>query len=201
MSLPSSPLHSLRRRGQGHLACERGVALIEFALVLPFLLLVVLGMVDLGKAVNYWNDETHLANQAARYASVNGCTPCVAAGTTINTYVMNSAATAELKNNATMTIAFGDSAGKFPGDAGYTAPVAKNHCAGQPVKVTVQYTYTFFKFATSSFKFLKGPMTATIRSTSTQRLEKNWGNASTGAYDSTTDRYTATGAKAAPDPC
>ena len=66
MSLPKSPLHSLWRRGRGRFASERGVALIEFALVLPFLLLVVFGMVDLGKAVNYWNDETHLANQAAR---------------------------------------------------------------------------------------------------------------------------------------
>jgi Flp pilus assembly protein TadG len=199
MSLPSSPLHSLRRRRRGQFASERGVALIEFALVLPFLLLVVFGMVDLGKAVNYWNDETHLANQAARYASVNGCTACGAS--TINTYVLNSAATAELKNNATLSIAFADSAGKFPGETGYTSPAVKNHCAGQPVKVTVQYSYTFFNFATSSFTFLKGPMTATIRSTSTQRLEKNWGNASTGAYDSTTDKYTATGAHAAPDPC
>jgi hypothetical protein len=28
-------------------------------------------MVDFGKAFNYWNDETHLANEAVRYAVVN----------------------------------------------------------------------------------------------------------------------------------
>ena len=50
---------------------ERGVALIEFALVLPLLLVLLLGMIDAGKAFNYWNDETHLANEAARYAVVN----------------------------------------------------------------------------------------------------------------------------------
>ena len=46
---------------------ERGVALVEFALVLPLLLVLLLGMIDVGKAVNYWNDETHLANEAARF--------------------------------------------------------------------------------------------------------------------------------------
>ena len=37
---------------------ESGQALVEFALVLPLLLLLVLGMVDFGKAYNYWNDVT-----------------------------------------------------------------------------------------------------------------------------------------------
>jgi Flp pilus assembly protein TadG len=51
---------------------EDGQAVVELALVLPVLLLVVLGIVDFGRAVNYWNDETHLANVAARYAAVGG---------------------------------------------------------------------------------------------------------------------------------
>ncbi len=50
---------------------EAGVALVEFALVLPILLLLVLGMMDFGKAFNYWIDETHLANVGARWAVVN----------------------------------------------------------------------------------------------------------------------------------
>jgi len=182
------------RRGRGRFASERGVALIEFALVLPFLLLVVFGMVDLGKAVNYWNDETHLANQAARYASVNDCPPC--GGSTINDYVRGSAATGELKNNVHLEIYFADNTGHFPdeGPPLFTGlPAAKNHCAGQAVKAVVTYDYTFFNFATGNFKFLKGPMTATIRSSSTQRIERNWGNPVTGAYDPSTDKYTATG--------
>ena len=197
MSLPTSPLRSVRRRGRGRFASERGVALVEFALVLPFLLLVIFGMIDLGKAVNYWNDETHLANSAARFASVNGCTAC---GTfTINDYVLNSAATADLKT-ATFVIGFVDNTGKYPGDADYVgaAPAVKNHCAGQAVKVTVSYDYTFFNFATSNFTFLKGPLTKTIRSTSTQRIEKNWGDAG-GVYRPgypapNTDTYDASGA-------
>src|SRR5881398_3714466 len=50
---------------------DSGVALIEFVLVLPLVLLLLFAMIDFGKAFNYWNDETHLANEAARYAVVN----------------------------------------------------------------------------------------------------------------------------------
>ena len=41
---------------------EAGVALVEFALVLPLLLVILFGMLDFGKAFNYWIDTTHLAN-------------------------------------------------------------------------------------------------------------------------------------------
>jgi Flp pilus assembly protein TadG len=61
----------LRRHWQGHLEGEKGTALIEFALVLPLLLLVLFGILDFGRALNYWNDQTHLASEAARYAAVN----------------------------------------------------------------------------------------------------------------------------------
>jgi Flp pilus assembly protein TadG len=50
---------------------DRGVALVEFALVLPLFLLLLVGMLDFGKAFTYWIDETHLANEAARFAAVN----------------------------------------------------------------------------------------------------------------------------------
>jgi hypothetical protein len=43
---------------------------IELALVLPILLIVVLGIIDFGRAVNYWNDENHVAEVAARFAAV-----------------------------------------------------------------------------------------------------------------------------------
>jgi hypothetical protein len=49
---------------------EDGQALVELALVLPVLLIVILGIVDFGKAINYWNDENYVANLGARYASV-----------------------------------------------------------------------------------------------------------------------------------
>jgi Flp pilus assembly protein TadG len=50
---------------------DRGAALVEFALVLPILLAVVFGIAQFGLAFNSANDETHLANEVARYATVN----------------------------------------------------------------------------------------------------------------------------------
>jgi Flp pilus assembly protein TadG len=50
---------------------DRGAALLEFALVLPILLAVVFGIAQFGFAFNSANDETHIANEVARYATVN----------------------------------------------------------------------------------------------------------------------------------
>jgi TadE-like protein len=53
-------------------ACEEsGQALVELAIVLPVLLLLLFGIAEFGLAFNTTNDETHLANEVARYLSVN----------------------------------------------------------------------------------------------------------------------------------
>lgn len=55
---------------------EDGQALVEFVLVLPLLLLVLFGITEFGLALNTANDETHLANEVARYATVNQNPAC-----------------------------------------------------------------------------------------------------------------------------
>src|SRR5438067_9774474 len=50
---------------------RNGSAAVEFAVVLPVLLLMVFGILDFGRAMNYDNDATHLANEGARWAVVN----------------------------------------------------------------------------------------------------------------------------------
>src|SRR5439155_20151157 len=85
-------IFNLRRRSA---ADERGVALVEFGLVLPLILLLLFGMIDFGKAFNYWNDETHLANEAARYAVVNK-NPL--GGSSLEAAIKQDADSAELKN-------------------------------------------------------------------------------------------------------
>ena len=50
---------------------ESGQALPEFALVLPLLLVLLFGMLDFGKAFNYWIDTTQITSEGARYAAVN----------------------------------------------------------------------------------------------------------------------------------
>jgi hypothetical protein len=60
---------------RARLACERGQALLETALVVPLLALLVLGAVYLGRDFNFANDATQLAGQGARLAAVGNDPP------------------------------------------------------------------------------------------------------------------------------
>jgi Flp pilus assembly protein TadG len=59
------------RRDRASSRSEKGAAAVEFALVLPLLLILLLGIIDFG--LYYYNDLqlTHVARDAARYLSVN----------------------------------------------------------------------------------------------------------------------------------
>jgi hypothetical protein len=50
---------------------QRGTALVEFALIAPLLFLLLFGIVDFGRALDYYNQVTQLAGQGARAAAVN----------------------------------------------------------------------------------------------------------------------------------
>ena len=50
---------------------ESGQALIEFALVLPVLILIVVGIIDFGFAFNQWNTAQNAAREGARIAAVS----------------------------------------------------------------------------------------------------------------------------------
>jgi Flp pilus assembly protein TadG len=50
---------------------EAGSAVVEFAMVLPVLCALVFALIDCGKAVYYYIELTHVANEGARVASVN----------------------------------------------------------------------------------------------------------------------------------
>jgi Flp pilus assembly protein TadG len=65
---------------------SRGQGLAEFALVLPIFMVMLIGMVDLGRAIWANNSVANAAREAARFASVHGgscedltSTGCVAA--------------------------------------------------------------------------------------------------------------------------
>ena len=75
---------------------ETGTAMVEMALVLPVLLLIILGVVDFGRAVNYWNDTNQLAGEGARHAAVNR-NPGTADGLTLQQYIQCRAENREVR--------------------------------------------------------------------------------------------------------
>ena len=58
------PLSRLKRQG------ERGQSLVEFALVLPVVILVLFGILDLGRVMDAYILVTHGAREGARQASL-----------------------------------------------------------------------------------------------------------------------------------
>jgi hypothetical protein len=67
---------SPHRRAARRLGIERGQALVEFALIAPLFLMIVVGIIQFGVAINYWFDMQRLANQGARWAAVNAYPDC-----------------------------------------------------------------------------------------------------------------------------
>src|SRR5438105_11116209 len=49
----------------------RGQALVEFALILPVFILLLVGPLDVGRVVFASNDASHAARDATRFASVS----------------------------------------------------------------------------------------------------------------------------------
>jgi TadE-like protein len=70
----SSEDHSART-GAGR-SQERGQALVEFALIAPLFLLIVVGIIQFGIGLNYWLDLNRIANQGARWAVVDKWPDC-----------------------------------------------------------------------------------------------------------------------------
>ena len=88
---------------------ESGQALVEFAFILPMLVVLILAVADFGRAFSYWLDATHLANMGARWAAVNrsfaadpGCTGIP--GGTLQAHIQCKAATNELRTNLVVTV-------------------------------------------------------------------------------------------------
>lgn len=74
---------------------ERGANLVEFAILAPFLILLVFGIIDFGWAMGTYNDVRHGAREAARLAAVNA-----GSDTTMRTMVCDAM---DIANGASVT--------------------------------------------------------------------------------------------------
>jgi uncharacterized protein (UPF0333 family) len=146
---------------------QTGQALVEFAIILPIVLLILLGVVDFGLAFNSQNDEANLANIAMRLADVNLCAQCNPAdgNRQIVRYIAQQADTKQLANNG-MTICFYD-----PNHPNVSNAVIAR---GQPIKVKLSSTFKWLRFAGLPVG------TTQIVATVTGRLEQQY-NGGTGS--------------------
>jgi Flp pilus assembly pilin Flp len=139
---------------------ESGTALVEFALIVPLFLVLVTGMLHFGKAINYWLDQTHLASEAARYASVNK-NPGADDGLSLQEWIRQEADTDELRDGGTESVP--DSllvCVEFP--EGEPPDV------GDSVKVTVSTTYNWLPLLADRISATE----TAIRDSATMRLEQ-----------------------------
>ena len=110
----------------GRWRSQRGVALIEFALVLPIFLLLVVGLINFGRVFFYWIEVNHLANETARWAVVDR-NPYF--GETLQEHAQRSA-TEEFRRDVAVCI-------DFPGASFASVGI------GDPVRVRVQKPFSF----------------------------------------------------------
>ncbi|CAA9510672.1 MAG: hypothetical protein AVDCRST_MAG67-2704 [uncultured Solirubrobacteraceae bacterium] len=134
---------------------EDGAVLVEFALVLPLLLLVVLGTMQFGIFLNAKINETHLASSAARYAAVNH-NPT---GGSLQDHIKSLGGTQYLRDNAQVCIEYldGDDGNADAGDP------------GDPVTATVTATYSLIPFLDNALD--DTPASVTVQGDATMRLE------------------------------
>jgi Flp pilus assembly protein TadG len=134
---------------------DRGQALVEFALILPLLLAGVVGIVSFGRAMNYDEQATHLAGEAARYATVDQL-PANAGGDTIGQWLRSQSDSPELQNGT------GSVAGTPQVCVSYPAGTAT---VGSPIAISVSFTFNWLPI-------LNLPVTSTaITRTATMRIE------------------------------
>jgi Flp pilus assembly protein TadG len=156
----SSRARALTHRRFADLCRERGQATVEFAIVLPVLLLLVLGMLDFGRAVNYYNTLTELSAEGARSAAVNRNPDGTAvSGLSIQNQVKCQATSTEMTSSNTYHVAI-------------ASPLNSNPIkAGQPVKVTATYTFNFLSFL--RIQTLNRLTTLNLVGSSTMRAEQD----------------------------
>jgi Flp pilus assembly protein TadG len=142
-----------------HARRESGQALVEFALIAPLFLLLVVGIIQFGIGLNYWLDLNRIANQGARWAAVDkypncngvpatpGCgVPETPTNPTLKSYLESEPVSGGLQPTATICFE--------------TTPTV-----GQAVTVRVESPFTFLPIMDLGTITLRGKATMRIEQT------------------------------------
>ncbi len=141
---------------------DAGSALVEFALVVPLLMLLLFGITEFGRALNYWIDETHLANEAARFAAVNR-NP--GTSLTLQQFIQSQATTTELRNGEDTNPSGVPTAGRAKVCINFLTADPK---VGDPVEAKVTAQFNWLPLIGNA---LGGVTSTTITGKATMRLE------------------------------
>ena len=147
-----SATRELRKRSsrrQERFRSEAGQSAVEFALVVPLLLLIIIAILHFGKVMNYWLDLNHVASEGARKAAVN----TFATDSGYETYIRGRLETGELRAGGTAPI---------PSPATIAVCLPEGSDVGDPVTVQVAANYSLPFIGT----------TIALRGTATMRLEQ-----------------------------
>lgn len=95
---------------------DEGAQLVEFAILAPFLILLLLGIIEFGFFLGEWNEIKHGVHEGARLAAVND-----------NDLLNNTCATMDVHGSSTVvSVDFTDGGSGVIGDTGTVSITASN---------------------------------------------------------------------------
>jgi Flp pilus assembly protein TadG len=146
------PRLRIRRKGS-----ERGQSLVEFAILLPVLMVFLLGILEFGWAMKSYVQEQNAAREGARYWALNGSTTCDKVRDAVET-----------KGPGTMDWSIAPLE-----TAPFASPVTgQTNCtsaAGTVVTVTAKYEYPFITPLGEFWTRVAGPMR--MKASASMRVE------------------------------
>lgn len=133
------------RYRRGHRLGQRGSSLVEQSFIIVFLLAMILGIIDFGRALYTYHFVSNVAREATRWASVRSgkhcgvLSGCPASNASIQTtYEANMSTMGLDPSKITFTTTYA-----APPSVGATSCPAVNNLPGCMVHVDVKYDYTF----------------------------------------------------------
>jgi Flp pilus assembly protein TadG len=143
------------KKRPGLFRCEKGAQLVEFALVLPLLLLVMLGIAEFGFIFNRYEVLTNAAREGARIA-------------VLPNYEV---ADVQARVNSFLTAGRIPLAGRTPATVTYPDLVLPDGTTIQMARVTVTYTHTYMFIPRIANWFSASYTTQVLSAVSEMRLE------------------------------
>jgi Flp pilus assembly protein TadG len=135
---------------------------VEFAFVIPLVLLFLFAIIDFGLAINQQNADTNIANVAVREAAVIGSTTSeTCSGQSYTTLLTWTECESTAMGGPSLTsVCVGDIATS-------TSPSSSSYALGDPIEVKVSSAFSWLKILTGRV----GNLSSTITSSATMRLE------------------------------